>query len=319
MPYIEFTEDQKRRANEIDLPEFLRGQGEQLVRSGSEYRLAVDHSVTVSGNRWYDHTEEKGGGPVSLLKKLYGLSYPEAVIRLLGGEQGELRSRAQEPAPREKKEFALPPASRDMQRTYAYLLGQRKISRDVLNKFVRAGLIYESAEPSADNSRVYHNAVFVGKDDHGVVRHAHKHGLYSNGPSFKRNVAGCDPRFSFHHIGLDSQLFVFEAPIDLLSFISLYPDDWTSHSYVALCGTGSQALLQMLEQNQNLLSVAFCLDSDEAGTKATQRMTKLLSDKGYNWVGSFEPFGFKDWNEVLQAQWEQTQNQQAQGPTLAMG
>ena len=120
-------------------------------------------------------------------------------------------------------------------------------------------------------------------------------------------------------MGLDSQLFVFEAPIDMLSFISLYPDDWTSHSYVSLCGTSSHAMLWMLEQNPNLLSVAFCLDNDEAGIRATERLTKLLEDRGYNWVGSFSPFGFKDWNEVLQAQWEQTQSQQAQGSVLAMG
>ena len=112
MPYIEFTEEEKLRANTVDLPEFLRDQGEQLLRSGPEYRLTSDHSVTVSGNHWYDHAEERGGGPVSLLKKLYGLSYPEAVTRLLGGEQSELQSRARESTSREKKEFVLPPASR---------------------------------------------------------------------------------------------------------------------------------------------------------------------------------------------------------------
>lgn len=39
MPYIHFPEEQKRRAGEADLVEFLRGQGEPLLRSGREYRL----------------------------------------------------------------------------------------------------------------------------------------------------------------------------------------------------------------------------------------------------------------------------------------
>ncbi len=133
--------------------------------------------------------------------------------------------------------------------------------------------------------------------------------LYGN------NVSGCDARFSFHHMSLDSQLYVFEAPIGLLSFISLYPDDWTSHSYVALCGTGGQAMLQMLKQNPNLLSISLCLDNDEAGMKATQRLTDKLTEKGYNWVGSCVPER-KDWNDDLLAQFEQ---EQEPSMTMEMG
>ena len=62
MPYIHFTEEQKLRASEVDLVEFLRHQGEKLIRSGLEYRLASDHSITVRGNGWYDHAVKEGGG-----------------------------------------------------------------------------------------------------------------------------------------------------------------------------------------------------------------------------------------------------------------
>ena len=41
---------------------------------------------------------------------------------------------------------------------------------------------------------------------------------------------------------------VFEAPIDMLSFITLHPENWQEHSYVALCGVSDHALLWMLEQ-----------------------------------------------------------------------
>lgn len=53
MPYIHFTEDQKLRANSVDLVEFLRRQGEKLIPSGRDKRLASDHSITVRGNEWY--------------------------------------------------------------------------------------------------------------------------------------------------------------------------------------------------------------------------------------------------------------------------
>lgn len=103
-----------------------------------------------------------------------------------------------------------------------------------------------------DKMKEYRNAVFVGFDEHGVARHAHKRSLYSKGKSYRGNVAGSDPRYSFHWTGTSNQLYVFEAPIDLLAFLSLHPTGWKSHSYVALCGTGEQAMLWMLKQSPAL-------------------------------------------------------------------
>ena len=48
MPYIHFTEEQKRQANRVNLAEFLRFKGEPLIRSGRELRMERNHSVTVS-------------------------------------------------------------------------------------------------------------------------------------------------------------------------------------------------------------------------------------------------------------------------------
>lgn len=187
MPYTKFTENQKQRAASVDLEAFLLSQGEKLLPSGREKRLASNHSVTVRGDEWFDHATKEGGGPVSFVQKFYGLSYPEAMTRLLNGEQGEICSAP--PKQKEKKEFQLPPKNDTMRRVYAYLLKQRLISRTVLNVLVHNRLIYESCEPSKGGNP-YHNAVFVGLDEHGVPRHAHKRGLYSQGPGFKRNVGG---------------------------------------------------------------------------------------------------------------------------------
>ena len=77
MTYIHFTEEQKYRASCVDLVEFLRRQGEKLIRSGPEYRMASDHSVTVRGSEWYDHASKEGGGPISFVQNYFGLNYPE--------------------------------------------------------------------------------------------------------------------------------------------------------------------------------------------------------------------------------------------------
>ena len=54
-PYIHFSESQKEQAASVDLEALLRSRGEKLITSGRDKRLASDHSVTIRGNRWYDH------------------------------------------------------------------------------------------------------------------------------------------------------------------------------------------------------------------------------------------------------------------------
>lgn len=223
--YIHFTEEQRQRAAAVDLEEFLRFRGEKLIPSGREKRLAKDHSVTVRGNEWYDHAEERGGHAVSFVQRFYNLSYPEAVTMLLGGEVGTIYPSAAERVVEPPKPFVLPPVHSDMRRVYAYLVKHRNIDRSVVAHFARERLLYEDAK--------YHNAVFVGTDEEGVPRHAHKRSTNSYGKAFRLNVEGCNPRYSFHHMGTDESLYVFEAPIDMLSYITLHPEDWQRHSYVA--------------------------------------------------------------------------------------
>lgn len=163
MPYIYFTDEQKLRANSVDLERYLLQNGEELIRSGPEKRLKSDKSITIRGSEWFDHAQavKTGGGPVAFVMYHYGLSYPEAMIRLLGGEQGvvyEASPRKKEPEP---KEFALPPAGESMRRVYAYLLKQRFISREVLNTFVSQRLIYESCEKSKDNTKEYRDTTQI--------------------------------------------------------------------------------------------------------------------------------------------------------------
>lgn len=289
IPYIHFTEEQKNRAASVDLVEFLRMRGEKLTRSGKEKRMASDHSITIDGNEWYDHATEKGGGPISFVRNFYGLSYPEAVSLLLDGEQDVKYPAARQKEESPPKPFELPPVNGDCRRVYAYLLKQRYIDREVISHFVKAGLLYEDAK--------YHNCVFVGTDENGIPRHVHKRSTNSYGEAFRINVESSDPHYSFHHIGEDDKLFVFEAPIDMLSYITLHPDDWERHSYVACCGTSSIPVLKMLDRLPQVRQVFLCLDNDGAGHLASERMAELVTDRGLS--AERLPPENKDWNEDL--------------------
>lgn len=282
--FIPFTEEQKQQAAATDLKSFLESRGEKLISSGREKRLSSNHSVTVRGGEWYDHAEQRGGNAISFLQQHYDMSFPEAVQMLLGGD-----FRPAEIVPPTPKPFVLPEAHSDMRRVFAYLTKTRGIDNRIVSAFAHEKLIYEDAK--------YHNAVFVGRDENGKPVHAHVRSTNSQGKTFRINVESSDLRYSFHHIGTNGSLLVFEAPIDLLSHISLYPQNWQENSYVACCGTSIQPVLKTLEQMPQADTVLLCLDNDEAGQKANQRMAEQLEAEGLKAMTQIPKM--KDWNDDL--------------------
>ena len=134
----------------------------------------------------------------------------------------------------------------------------------------------------------------MGRDEDGIPRYAHSKGTAGN---FRLDVKGSDKAFNFCYRGEGERLFVFEAPIDLLSFLCLFKKEWQKQSYLSLGGVGEKALLRFLSDRPNIKIVYLCLDSDEAGNDACSRLVKLMPE-GYT-VHRLIPL-FKDWNEVLQ-------------------
>ena len=297
--YIPFTEQDRLMASKVDLVSFLQLRGEKLERVGKEYKLIYTDStgkhdsVTVCGNRWYDHKNQVGGGPVKFLREHYGMSYQEAMLELLGGERSaaiEIISVKDKNNFQSKKEFSLPVANDDMRRVFAYLTKQRFIAPDVISFFAHQHKIYE------DRDR--HNAVFVGTDENGVPRQASLRSTISFGNAFRITVSGSDTKYSFSHFGESKKLFVFEAPIDLLSFITLYQKDWKDHSYIAMNGVYENAVLEALKCHLNLDEVVLCTDNDVGGIDAAERLRDILHENGYSNIFRMTSRN-KDWNEDL--------------------
>ena len=279
-----YTKEQIDRANQTDLVSFLQAQGEQLERAGQEYRWKRHDSLTVRENRWYRHSQSKGGGPIDFVMEFYGKSFLEAVEMLIG-ERGEA-------PPPVYLQFRLPPKSPDNQTARNYLTAARRIDEDVSGFFFSCGDLYEEA--------AHHNAVFVGRDESGIPRYAHQRGTVG---SFRLDVKGSDKTFNFCYRGEGERLFVFEAPIDLLSFLCLFKREWQKQSYLSLGGVGEKALLRFLSDRPNIKTVYLCLDSDQAGNDACSRLVNLTPE-GLT-VHRLVPL-FKDWNEVLQRNGEIT-------------
>lgn len=276
-----YTQAQIDKANAVDLEKFLRAQGETLVRSGKEYRWKAHDSLTVCGNKWFRHSQSKGGLPVDFVMEFYGKSFPEAV-QMLTGEPGEAQPEA-DPAP--SPAFRLPLRNVTNANILNYLTQERKLSPSLVNFFIAAGDIYEDA--------AHHNVVFVGRDADGHPRYASSRGIREK---FRQDAAGAEKAFGFAHRGTDKQLLVFEAPIDLLSFIELFSKNWQQHNYLSLGGVSGKALRQFLSERPDVERVSLCLDADKAGEDACKRLAGLLPDTVS--VTRIQPC-MKDWNDVL--------------------
>ena len=276
-----YTQAQIDRANAANLEDFLRAQGETLVRSGKEYRWKAHDSLTVCGNKWFRHSQSKGGFPVDFVMEFYGKSFPEAV-QMLTGEPGEVQP---ETGPAPSLAFRLPLRNVTNANILNYLTQERKLSPSLVNFFIAAGDIYEDA--------AHHNVVFVGRDADGHPRYASSRGINEK---FRQDAAGAEKAFGFAHRGTDKQLLVFEAPIDLLSFIELFPKNWQQHNYLSLGGVSGKALRQFLSERPDVERVSLCLDADKAGEDACKRLAGLLPDTVS--VTRIQPC-MKDWNDVL--------------------
>ena len=297
--YIPFTDEQKILANSVDLEEFLRMRGEKLERVGREHKLIYydssgrHDSITLRGSTWFDHKNQIGGGAIKVMQEFYGMDFQTAVQELLGQTVTPLsHSPPKVSAKEEKKEFRLPEANTNMHRVYAYLIKQRFISPDIISHFAKQHTLYEDKE--------HHNVVFVGVDENGVPRQASKRSTNSYGNSFRITCQGSDTRYSFAHFGESKRLYVFEAPIDMLSFLTLYQKDWQKHSYIAMNGVYENAVLTALKNHSNLSEIILCVDNDEGGIEAVDRLRDILNENGYSNVKRLAP-PYKDWNEVLKA------------------
>lgn len=302
-----YTQEEIRAANETNLEQYLRSRGESLKRAGSEYKWeyrdysGVHDSIAVRNNKWYDHKNEKGGYAVSFLQEFYSLSFVDAVGELLNGgsqifssKQSQTSKKAETQASRGRG-FVLPERAGNSKRLFAYLTKTRFLSPEIVQHFVKNNLIYQEKE--------HNNIVFVGTDANNIPKSASQKSTLTSCPGFKMTVSGSDTNYCFCYRGPGKKLFVFEAAVDLLSYLTLYSENWQDQSYIALDGLSQKGMLRFLEENENIKEVNICFDYDPAGIEAYDKCRDLLLEKGYlpEQVKRIYPL-YKDWNEMLKEQ-----------------
>lgn len=290
-----FTDTEMQIVRETDLLELLTHLGYQVKRIGRYHTTAEMDSLRIKDCRtWFRYSQNTGGDAITLVQQFCDKTFPEAVEYLLtfNGRARDSPAKAVPSVKRDEvqKPFTLPPRNTDDRRVFAYLR-KRGIAAQVIRQFMNSGLLYEDAE--------HHNCVFVGKNSAGQAKYAGLRGTYDrDGKGFRGDVTGSDKNvgFAIPHDPTSDQVRVFEAPIDLMSYLTLHREPINA---IALCGLYDGALETYLKDHPSIKRITLCLDADAPGRAAAQQLKDKYSARGYA-VTVEEPRSGKDWNEYLQ-------------------
>lgn len=270
-------------AGQVPIKTIFDDMGMPYKKAGKGYKLVKHKSLNFHDNLWMRFSVQIGGNALDLMTK-YFEEPPEAAMKYLLKHCKNTKNDSVIYSELHKPEHA-----DTYKEVYQYLVNERFINKDILSRFIQGGLIYEEA--------VYESIVFVGKDVAGTPRHYAVHESSIEKKKVRITLSGSDSRYSFNYLGNGDKLYAFEAPIDLLSFLTLRPIGWEYHSYVALCGLSPNAIIQITKENPNIKEVVLCLDRDDAGYQALEDIqAKLYEDGIYSSISQSKN---KDWNEDL--------------------
>ena len=300
---MRFTAEELGIAKQADLCAVAERMGYTVKRIGHYHTLKEMDSIRIyERSHWcrfsrrYDKGEN-GGSQIDFLRVFAGMDVKEAVFWLLdfvGYHREKSVRKIQNTVSHRKKEeqkkpFVLPEFAGSNAYLYRYLEHERGIARPVIDFFVGKGILYEAKN--------YHNIVFVGTDRDGVPKFASMRGVFDkDGKGFKCDVAGNDKRYGFHlHYGKSKKVVVFEAAIDLMSYITMFPKDMAS--MLALGMLADAPLETFLAEHPEVEEIQFCLDNDGPGRKAAASLQEKYTEKGYQTDVFLPPEPYKDFNQ----------------------
>lgn len=308
---MRFTDEELKMAKEADLCAVAERLGYTVKKAGKYHTLEEMDSVRIYNRRsWFRWSRqydkgENGGSQIDFLCIFAGMGVKEAVEWLLDFEgyhrdmglqerkniQNRLLCKNNKTVKEEKKPFILPAPAGSNYYLYHYLEEKRGIAKSVIDTFVNAGLVYEAGQ--------YHNIVFIGKDTAGRAVFASLHGVQTgDGKCFKCDVAGSDKSYSFNLERKESsKVIVFEAAIDLMSYMTLFPEE---QCHMLALGMLSDApLTTFLNGHTGIGEIQFCLDNDLPGKKAAAHLMEKYYCMGYEVEDFHLPGLYKDINEWL--------------------
>lgn len=247
-----------RKADSADLVEYAKSRGYTLKLDGSDYRVVGYGGLLIDAktrNRWYHHSQGKGGGSVQFLMHMENMTWKNAVLELAGENRSVTIPIIRSPVTPPQKPFELPKRADNNNRVITYLSRVRGIDEDVIRLFIKEGKLYQDTRG---------NCVFLsfsdGKPAHAFLR------TTDISSSFRRDVGekiGWGIGRTNH-----TTLYVFESPIDIMSYLSLKKqrgERYSNAAYISLGGVAPKVLYRCLDKNPQINNVVICTDNDKAG------------------------------------------------------
>lgn len=294
----EQIEHENQVARSFDILLIAERMGYTFKCSGKHYVCNEKKEMVIfkDTNSFYDYYNKVGGTPIDFVMQENNCSVKDAIMLI-----NEMAGNTYIPEINVKKEnkeikekiIKLPERNDNHKRVYAYLKLTRGISQEVISYCLHNHLLYESKDK--------HNAVFLGKDINGNVKHAFIRGTIT-GVQYRGDVYGSNKDYGFSIEGNNDELIVFEAPIDLLSYMSLYPDN-QAH-LVALGMVVDTPIYTYLKEHNDIKKVALVLDNDAPGIDAAKKIAEKLNENGITVIGNevnemMKKNNCKDVNELL--------------------
>lgn len=248
--------------------------------------------IHSDGNKWNWFSKNIGGGAIQFVMEMEGKTWVEAIKQLLGLSENITYQVPQRGIEKEeaKGEFILPEKNDTYKHIIAYLINTRGIDKDIVYDFIKEDKLYENK---------YASCVFVGFDKEKEHKYASVRSTNTAGKSFRADVKNSDKTYPFCKEGTSDTLYVFEAPIDLMSYLTLIKihniQNFRNHC-ISLGGVADKALDYYLKEIKNITKIMLCLDNDEAGHFSCQQIREKYKES-YK-IQRHSPKG-KDFNEDL--------------------
>ena len=265
-------------AKYVDIEDLAMRYG-YTFRTSGKHRICNNKEGLVlypATNSFKNFYENVGGTTIDFVMNEEGVDFKTAVSRILDNAvtySSKTDIDRKESNRRENATLELPEANKDHRRVFAYLNTTRKISGDVISRMLHERRIYESADK--------HNTIFIAYDKDGKAKHGYIRGT-SSYVRFRGDVPGSDKQYGFCIKGSSDTLIVFEAPIDLLSYMTLVPD--CNDTLVALGMLSDEPIYTCLKDYDYLKKVSFVIDNDKPGNNAKTQMENKLMENGYQIV-----------------------------------
>ena len=264
-----------------DVYDILSKDGVSMFKKGNEIHSVEHDSLVITpgkGFYWFN----KGIGsknPIDYYVQVEGYAFVDACYKVLAVMQHEHKS-AVLPFEKEKpgkaetecRKFEAPERAENDKRAYAYLVNTRHIAADIISDLMKKGVIYQSKE--------YNNVVFLGYDYENKPASAFKRSTQTqiSNTFSKGEQPGSDKRYRFRIENDSDVVNVFEAEIDLLSYLTLQDKDERNENYVALGGISEKALDEYL-MHRKIREINVCTDNDIAGDECYQKIKNRYAGK----------------------------------------